>query len=205
MTGFSGFENLFRPLHSPFLNPPPPFVSLPVQSGGNERANQGGRRGGSLRRRVIAVTPEPVQKPGRREDQALWLWCRWIWLRLIPLFTGWASHLCLTCHCWDLQLYLTHSLMDLNHPMTVIPGLFFFFSPPSCRWVGTSARLSRRVSVLCLHILFSFSVFWLTFNASISRLKGRCSVGTSLANAAADHGCCALFDFCHYNLRSQLV
>lgn len=106
MTGFTGFENLFRPLHSPLLLSVffPPSTCPPPPCGDNESGNKW-RRGV----RVIAVIPEPpqrVQEGRKRRPRAL------MWMDS----TGsqpYLSGLGFTTVPYS-------SLIDLNHPMTIM-------------------------------------------------------------------------------------
>lgn len=74
MTGFTGFENLFRPLHSPlflcfFSHPSPPPSTVEIMKAGTN----GGRGGGV---RVIAVIPELLQRAqaGRKRRPGALMW-----------------------------------------------------------------------------------------------------------------------------------
>lgn len=102
MTGFTGFENLFRPLHSPLLlcfflltRLPPPTSP---HCGDNESGDKW-RRGV----RVIAVIPEPprrVQEGRKRRPGAL----MWLDLTGSQPITQWRRFgLGLTCQGWDLH------------------------------------------------------------------------------------------------------
>lgn len=72
MTGFTGFENLSRPLYSPlpFFPPHPflsPFFAVKIMKGQIKGHGWGGGSGGGsrLRERVIAVTPESALRMSR--------------------------------------------------------------------------------------------------------------------------------------------
>lgn len=70
MTGFTGFENLFRPLHSPLLFVPLlPFLSVFAAEIMKGRIQ--GAVGMRFRKRVIAVTPEPLQRAKEEKRQGL--------------------------------------------------------------------------------------------------------------------------------------